>query len=402
MFNSHQIEVAPFWQVFDNNGKLIQEELPKYSSCNIQEHLDIEISRPDGTIRMFKQVPFKSFVANFLDMLYCAFSGNMNTNPPTVKDITGTSVVAVDGFGSVNASAGNDTYGLLVGSNNGTIDLTDYKLDTKINHGVSPGSLEYGQVTFGQTSVWTSAGVTTGAQFKIERTFTNNTSNQSSVTVAEVGLVLASGVERILIARDRVSYDTSTALNEVVAYGEIIKVTYYFTISSDSKLNVNWIKILESIFAVRSVSLNTTTSTSPISITFGGTRLAQHKLSIAAAAGNSTYGIMVGSGTQTLDSNLGSSSLSQQILHSLAGMNYGVMQPVSYVTVGVDEGEIIFSRDIINVSTNTSFTLNELGLACDGNGINGRVLLSHLKIGPITITPNQFFRAYYKFRIKAL
>lgn len=398
MFNSHQVEVASYWQIFDKNGNIVKEEFPKYQNCNIEEHLDIEIKRSDGSIRLFKQVPFKSFTKNFLDILYGALTGTMVSGISAIKTTGGSSQVT-SGFGQTDATVADDSFGILIGSSNTAINLTNYQLASKIIHGSDPGQMLYGSMSFGQTNAWPGA---QGAQFKIERTFTNNTSDQSDVTIQEAGLAIKSGTNSFLIARDRVTYTTAAALNEVVAFGEIVKVTYYFTVVSNSNLNINWIRILESIFSVRNVSIIPTTSTSPISINFGGTAAASNKLNLMAPAGDSSFGVVVGEATTTSSAVITSSSLGQQILHSNPGMNYGQVNSTIYTVVPPDMGEIMFSRDIINTSTGTSFTLKEFGLACAGNGSNNRILISHLELGPAVIDPTQFFRGYFKFRIRAL
>lgn len=105
--------------------------------------------------------------------------------------------------------AGVDTYGILVGSNNTAVDITDYKLNTQISHGVAAGNLQYGA----QTTAY--GGVDPNKWAKILRTFTNGSGND--VVVKEVGLVCRPNVGgiayNILITRDIIADPGITIVN---------------------------------------------------------------------------------------------------------------------------------------------------------------------------------------------
>ena len=82
---------------------------------------------------------------------------------------------------AVNAPEGDDTYGILVGSDATPVSYNDYNLKAKIPHGSTDGKLYYGPMSIGIVT-------TTGApQFGISRTFTN--AGSADVTVAEVGII---------------------------------------------------------------------------------------------------------------------------------------------------------------------------------------------------------------------
>ena len=102
------------------------------------------------------------------------------------------------------AAAGNDNYGILVGSNNTAVVITDYALNTKIAHGNGAGQLAYG------TTVLTYGGSGANKWAKIARTFTNNTANP--IDVKEVGYATKDqGSKYVMITRDVIATYTIPA-----------------------------------------------------------------------------------------------------------------------------------------------------------------------------------------------
>jgi hypothetical protein len=109
----------------------------------------------------------------------------------TVVDTGGTSRASVGAYWSTNyynwnttspPIAGNDNYGILVGSDDTAVDIQDYSLNTKIAHGTGAGQLQYGAETYDY------GGSDPNKYAKILRTFTNGSGND--VTVKEVGLAV--------------------------------------------------------------------------------------------------------------------------------------------------------------------------------------------------------------------
>jgi len=80
-----------------------------------------------------------------------------------------------------NAPEGDDTYGIMVGSDSTPVSDDDYSLKSKIPHGDGDNLLHYGTHTFEDVEVGTSY-----AKIKMSRGFTNNGS--VPVTVYEFGL----------------------------------------------------------------------------------------------------------------------------------------------------------------------------------------------------------------------
>ena len=82
----------------------------------------------------------------------------------------------------VNGAAGNDGYGIFVGTGTTAVTIDDYNLAAKIAHGTGSGQLQYGDTTF---TVPTKSG--NDYYTEVIRGFTNISG--ATITVAEVGLV---------------------------------------------------------------------------------------------------------------------------------------------------------------------------------------------------------------------
>jgi len=187
-----------------------QEELPHTPSLWIY----IEVRDASGKVIHRHRQPGRSFLYNFMFILYTAFLGQSGVGPecpgsscPTCSpfDITGANL-------SVSAPQGNDTYGILIGSGNTPNNALTCQLANKI-----PNS----QVTYGSTSVQFPQGVGPGTNpitITITRQFTNNSGN--SVTVAEVGLAIYGAGQGPLIARDVLTSPVTVPNNG------ILQVTY--------------------------------------------------------------------------------------------------------------------------------------------------------------------------------
>jgi len=82
---------------------------------------------------------------------------------------------------AVDAIEDDDTYGIVVGSDNTAVDNLDYKLNTQIADGQAAGELDYSSHT------WvTSAEVGANIDFKVQRPFINNSGG--NVTIEEAGI----------------------------------------------------------------------------------------------------------------------------------------------------------------------------------------------------------------------
>lgn len=132
-------------------------------------------------------IPSHSFVIQFLELLRGWFTG-INADATDVNGVEQRiySTVFCLHSGDVDAGVGVDTYGVLVGSNNGGTPEgnEDYNLDTKILHSGEgeAGKLDYQDVTFVKARV-----VGVNVDLDVSRSFINETANP--ITVKEIGIV---------------------------------------------------------------------------------------------------------------------------------------------------------------------------------------------------------------------
>lgn len=119
---------------------------------------------------------------------------------------------------SMLAPAGNDSYGIVVGTGTTSVDRSDHNLASKISHGTGSGQLSYGD----SSEYYSESGITRSEG--VERTFDNNSGG--SITVNEIGLIAkvndGSSDYYLLILRDVISSTT-------VPDGGRLTVKYWIT-----------------------------------------------------------------------------------------------------------------------------------------------------------------------------
>lgn len=161
-----------------------------------------------------------SYVIQFLELVE-AFNSQIDK---IATDVDGAESVLVDSSddcdtkGRVDASAGDDAYGVVVGTNAGTTaeDNENYALDTKILHSAigDAGELNYQAVTLVDARV-----IGANIDFDISRAFLNETGNP--ITVKEIGIICKNTTDTKyhLLLRDVVT-------DEEVADGYTLTVVY--------------------------------------------------------------------------------------------------------------------------------------------------------------------------------
>jgi hypothetical protein len=166
----------------------------------------------------------KSFVQNFGKILFAILNGTGGVPTGYTGSVSSAVVQKLDGYTATvhgeyyitagrgagggtamgfKAGAGEDSWGILVGSGSDPVSPTQYNLSAKIPHGTDPGKLYYDVHTI------TSSYSDTSSYVEISRSFINKSS--SPVTVREVGLFTrnryqnVSGIEVdviFMVARD--------------------------------------------------------------------------------------------------------------------------------------------------------------------------------------------------------
>lgn len=153
--------------------------------------LELIVSDKDGNITENRVLKSKSFVRQFLELLYAQVAGIfywMSTQPYqfSVVQVMNTSgvrkpVFAYEGIFDCAAAAADQNKGIMVGIGTTAPTINDYQLQTRITHGTGAGQLQYGGVAFGLP-----ASDPMTSQFTITRNFAN--ASGGSITVNEIGL----------------------------------------------------------------------------------------------------------------------------------------------------------------------------------------------------------------------
>jgi hypothetical protein len=171
----------------------------KYTPKLPKAVIEYEVRDKNGKLIEKGKFPAKSWVGNIVGLLSAiistwtsAGSGYYVVNTRSdLTDIGGTARGVYLGSGSTAtlggcAQAGDTTGGIVVGSSDTPVSLSQYSLGALIPHGTGSG-----QLTYGATNVESLSKDTTWL-FRIVRTFSNNSG--ASVTVKEIGLYVRLGM----------------------------------------------------------------------------------------------------------------------------------------------------------------------------------------------------------------
>ena len=155
-------------------------------------YIDGVIKEGDKIVKKVRRQKGHSFVKQFAQMLL----QQMGPVAITIKD---TSNVNQSTFASyydaVNAAANEATHGLLVGTSNTGVSISDYKIGTLIAHGINAGQLQYSACVLGAPT-WDA----TSNYFIITRVWTNGSGG--NITINEVALCVSSYYGKFCYARD--------------------------------------------------------------------------------------------------------------------------------------------------------------------------------------------------------
>ncbi|RLG84148.1 MAG: hypothetical protein DRO39_07805 [Thermoprotei archaeon] len=169
-------------------------------------HIEIEVRDKEGRLIEKRKEESHSWVANFITALRALMASyDLDDTPNALVTLGGDSwsypnvTTQYHTILFACAGEGEDLYGILVGAGDTPVTLDDHTLATLIRHGDEAGKLHYNATTV-EDLVRTDGGI----QFKIVRTFSNNSGGD--ITVKEVGLAIrcnnVAGTAYILLARD--------------------------------------------------------------------------------------------------------------------------------------------------------------------------------------------------------
>jgi len=158
-----------------------------------------------------------SFVENFIRILR-SILGDVNETGVKV-DGSSVTIYRTDELSDyrVIAGAGDDSFGIVVGTGTTPPAPDDHSLESKIPHGTSAGQLDYGA-----TGVSTVAVRDNSIFIYIDRTFTNLSG--ADIDISEVGLITYTA-KWLLLARDVFSPPVTVADGAAVTIRYTIKVT---------------------------------------------------------------------------------------------------------------------------------------------------------------------------------
>jgi hypothetical protein len=170
----------------------------KYTPKLPKAVIEYEVRDKNGKLIEKGKFPAKSWVGNIVGLLSAIISTWTGVGSyyaastrSDLTDISGTARSILLGTGgSVTlggcAPAGDTSAGIVVGSSDTPVSLSQYSLGALIPHGTGSG-----QLTYGTTNVETLSKDTTWL-FRVVRTFTNGSG--ASVTVREIGLYVRLGM----------------------------------------------------------------------------------------------------------------------------------------------------------------------------------------------------------------
>jgi len=205
--------------------KLVEPK-PMFRPGEMGVVLEYSVHTPDGKVTEHKRMKSKSFVRQYLELLYVQMAQIPYNYPINIKGTDGISRTVAESVYTFHSLAGEGvhTNGVVVGDGVGAVTVDDYALGNKIAHGNTTGLLWYGAQTFGSPGAGASV-----SQFRLTRDFTNSTATGSppgaSITVNEIGVYCygtASGTTsyQFMIIRDIVSPGI------VIPVGQILTVNY--------------------------------------------------------------------------------------------------------------------------------------------------------------------------------
>jgi len=168
----------------------------------IKATIEVEVRDKNGKLLSKVKVPSRSYVLNFGKALYGLMASiNMTEYPITVQDTVNTGrnypqlTSQNEACFYVKAGSGDDTFGVMIGTDDTAVSVNDYNMKVKIGNGTGSGQMVYGTSTLEAPTV-----VDSTIRWRLTRAFTNNSG--ASITVKECGIAFKWRTYYALILRD--------------------------------------------------------------------------------------------------------------------------------------------------------------------------------------------------------
>jgi len=178
-------------------------------------YIDVKVTDKDGKIHKHRRVRCHSFVRQMMDVMAC----QMGQDTRSTKDYLAASINCTPQTTAFDVSSisGASLFGILLGSGQTPVDISDYKMEGLFSNGTGGGNtLMYGACCTGKVAI-----VGSTATFVIDRTFVNHSGG--TVDVHEIGLYNYYNSKYFLL--ERTLHDIS------IADGAYVNVTYTITIT---------------------------------------------------------------------------------------------------------------------------------------------------------------------------
>lgn len=148
--------------------------------------LELTVKDKDGKVTEHRVMRSKSFVRQFLELLWIQAFQIPEVAPYNMRDTANALQDICESYSTFAADGGVGvvTHGIIVGTGSTAVTIDNYQIETLIDHDAAPptaGRLQYGAVTFGAP-----ASDATISQFTITRDFAN--ASGGAITVNEIAL----------------------------------------------------------------------------------------------------------------------------------------------------------------------------------------------------------------------
>ncbi|MBA7627650.1 hypothetical protein ES703_35117 [subsurface metagenome] len=162
--------------------------------------LELTVKDKNGKVTDHRVMRSKSFVRQFLELLWIELNKVSKNTPLIMQDTGGAGrhIYENEITFACNAGIGVEAHGIIVGTGTTAPTIDDYVIETLIDHGTDPGELQYSAMTFGAP-----ASDATTSQFTLTRDFANGSGG--AITVNEIGLYVKgydSATRYFMIIRD--------------------------------------------------------------------------------------------------------------------------------------------------------------------------------------------------------
>jgi hypothetical protein len=184
----------------------------------IEGYIEWELKDPKGRVVKRGKQPMKSWVKQWLQILYQQFAQITYTITDTGGTNRNMSTNLVPAI-SLAAGSGVSTHGIVVGSSDTPVTRDDYKLASQISHGTGANQLMYGAMSHDAPTTYS-----TGYLIRAMRVFTN--SSGDSVIVKEIGVYCNTASYYFCLIRDVLT----TPITIPNGYSWTVRYNFYFVV----------------------------------------------------------------------------------------------------------------------------------------------------------------------------